>query len=401
MQKQNHKALSDGSEDVLIAFGSIGGTLLFLFLIYAFYKTRRGVPFNEILNFKAGRRGKKLREPPLLKSSDSMPRPDEDRAWNPASTFATATAEKVGIKKDPQKPKMVMIRANSNKSTGSSSSQESDLEKPAVSAFAERSFLKDIDAASSGKRSSTVNWPLHPTTRNSRASSPLIPSIGSLSQSDTRNTRDRTITSTNGSVDRFPNPEAYLAAPFEPPPRLLGGVDTSRFSWSENASHPEPPTPRFALERQSVATSARSSLPRFRKIDSWVSNQTGRLNSTLLRNQPGDVISTLDENEPQQQGGEGGAKARSGPKVWKSVLKGDDELEDVDERETLVEMPGPLARDGAARVGAGPPGGEGHARQVSDATVFRQHPGARMSTPKARRMKSEDLDAKLRMPGAM
>ncbi|KAF2240028.1 hypothetical protein EV356DRAFT_572095 [Viridothelium virens] len=372
-QHRNKNSLSDGAEDLIIAFTSVGGTLLFLFLIYAFYQTRRGVPFNELLNFKHAIRRRKIKEAALPISSSPPSRPDTANSCNAQNTFATATAEKVDARKGPQKPRMVMIRTTSDTSANLNPSHDTFPEKPAFAPLAQ-----GPQDTASNPTSKPANWPLR-SIRNSRASSAILPSAAAdaaaqdPSRSESRSTRNRTITPS--AFETYP---IHAPTPERQPPT---GPNLSRFSWTEAASQ-EPPTPRFALglaERQSVATSARSSLPRFRKVESWVGNQVVRLDSVLFRNQPG----------VQNGGGEGAGEVAvpvvpQQGKVWKGVVKGA-EGEDREEQRALVRVQEEMEA--------------GHARQVSDATVFRQHPGTMLSPPRASVIRSEDLDQRLRWPG--
>lgn len=404
-QHHSKHQLSDGAEDLIIAFSSIGwlnpgskevtdvlniclgGTLLFLFLVYAFYQTRRGVPFNELLNFKHAMRRRKIKETlPISSPPSSSPRLDSAKPWDAQSTYATATVEKVGIKKGPQKPRMVMIRTNSDESTRQGKPPDAWQEKSVMPAVAERSFLDE----SSVPPILPTNWPLR-SHQNSRSSSPIIPPGVTPSQSDsrdTRGTRDRTITSNSGP---YANPDTYGSAPHEQDSPT--GPNISRFSWTNYSQ--EPPTPRYALERQSVATSARSSLPRFRKVDSWVNNQTGRISSVLFRNQP-TVPRIPDEGTWNGRSDDAPIRApqpRQPPaKVWKSVLKDSSDAESED-RETLV-MPTQQEKQAQNLVK------DQHVRQISDATVFRQHPGTMLSGPRNSVVPSEDLDRKIPPAGS-
>ena len=346
-----------------------------MFLIYAFYKRRRGVPFNELLDFKHLRGREKSEKPPLEKSNDSMPRPEEARVWNAASTFAIATVEKIGMSRGPQKPKMVMIRANSNSSSTLDQSREPEDKKPASLPPVERSFFDQASISSGGQTTAKISRRPLETNTKSYNSSPVIPAIGSVSQSESRNTRDRTITS---SSSPFMNTDLDPSTPLQPPPPV--DQDNFRFTWPENASL-EPSTPRFALHRQSAAISNHSSVPRFRKIDSWVSNQTGRINSALLRSQPGYA----------SDGGSSSSNGKPRAKVWKAAVKGDEQYDE--DRETLV-GPATFEEEEDEREKEEREAREGHARQTSDATVFRQHPGVRLPGPRHNVMASADLDAK-------
>ena len=313
----------------------------------------------------------------LPTSSPSSPTPREQEPWDAQSTYAigTATAEKVGIKKGPQKPKMVMIRTGSNESTRLGHPQDALHEKSAVLPVVQQSFLD----GSSTPSAFPPHLPLH-SYNNSRASSVVVPSFGTFSPSYSRGTRDQTVTSKS---DAYANANAHDSAPRKETSPT--GPNISRFSWTNYSQ--EPPTPRYALERQSVATSTRSSLARFRKVDSWVNNQTGRINSVLLRGQP-DVPRLPDDvtvrapqpRQPRQT------------KAWKTVLK-DDSDEDSEDRQTLV---APSQQEVQTQA----PVKEQHFRQVSDATVFRQHPGTMLSGLRNSIVPSEDLDRRVPPSGS-
>ncbi|KAK8154350.1 hypothetical protein BKA80DRAFT_283616 [Phyllosticta citrichinensis] len=127
--------------------------------------------------------------------------------------------------------------------------------------------------------------------------------------------------------------------------------------------------------RESTASTAR-----FRSVDSWVGQQTSRIESTEFRNQPHFSF--------QRQHSAGLGQVDEGQAGW----RGDDE--------TPSDGPVGLYRDGgggggglsAAKVAAD------HRRQNtnhSDATVFRVHPGSEIKIPRGSLVPSEVLDANM------
>ncbi|KAI9713102.1 MAG: hypothetical protein M1820_001087 [Bogoriella megaspora] len=385
---RRQKGLSDGAEDVIIAFGSIGGTLLFIFLVYAFYQVRRGVPFNEILNFKQAWRSRRKPFPSARPSQRSISRPQR---WDAEGSFATA--EKMSTNSGPQKPRMVMIRNNSNPSSGSGRSKDIWQEKSSIPDAAERSFLHE--SAENPMNPFTNNPSSWPLRDQSRASSPIVPPVGSISQSEvSRNTREQTFTT--GTFEQDPH-GSYPNGLYQPTARRPGvGLNVSRFSWTETFSQ-EPPTPRFALERQSVATSSRSSLPRFRTVSSWVGNQTGRINSVLLRNQPG--MQRIPDEESSISGRSDEETVRPPvPEIPQQPLyqaksgRGKDAGQDANGNTHVQPVPMPEQKpQGNRQIRP--------ATQTSDATVFRQHPGDKLPGPRASVIKTEDMS--LRQSGSI
>ncbi|KAK7530934.1 uncharacterized protein J3D65DRAFT_142903 [Phyllosticta citribraziliensis] len=146
-------------------------------------------------------------------------------------------------------------------------------------------------------------------------------------------------------------------------------------------------------QRESTASTAR-----FRSVDSWVGQQTSRIESTEFRNQP--LFSF------QRQNSAGLGQVDEGQAGW----RGDDE--------PALPLPPDgsvgLYRDGGGGGGGGGSGGlsaaqaaaaaaAGHRRQntnYSDATVFRVHPGSEIKIPRGSLVPSEVLDANM-VPSAL
>lgn len=183
-----------------------------------------------------------------------------------------------------------------------------------------------------GRRPSNANsqnWPMPqvPTPAdNTVASSPLLPP--NLRLNDNPYDQDEA----NDSMSSLPT---YLKGAKNLPARRKP-QDLSRFSWSNSQA---PRTPMTATtestvpyQRYSIATS-RSSIARFRTVDSWVGNQAGRLDEESLQGylkQYG--LQPPDEPVPDV------------PKHYQAK----------------------------------------HRTNLSDATVFRQHPGTRVDIPTSR-----------------
>ncbi|KKY23525.1 hypothetical protein UCDDS831_g02945 [Diplodia seriata] len=150
----------------------------------------------------------------------------------------------------------------------------------------------------------------------------------------------------------------------------------SHFSWTQSSQAPptpiEPQTPG-TIARSSVAPTERSSVARFRTVDSWVGNQTGRIPSTQLRTQP----HMSYRQSTSTNGGLG--QVDEGQAGWQP------------EQPAAVDVP-----DVPTVPSQYQPGGAYHQRQntaYSDATVFRQHPGEEVKIPRGSLVPSEVLDA--------
>ena len=150
----------------------------------------------------------------------------------------------------------------------------------------------------------------------------------------------------------------------------------SRFSWTNSQA---PQTPRDArdphLSRVSVATST-DSIPRFRTVESWVSQQAGRYAERSIKDY-------FVEADTKSEAGTEYSRQRS-----TSTLIPPDEQDPFPQRfdqtsqssvPTVPQIPSHLKHERAVT-------------QASDATVFRQHPGTEIVIPRGSRVPSEVLD---------
>jgi hypothetical protein len=335
-------------------------------------------------------------------------------SWMPEKTFAAA--EKMETSRNPQRPKMVMIRNNSESSSRSAQSQDAWLEKSTIPPAAERSFLNNDDSTSyvNGFAPPPSNWPFQQSQSNSgsntRASSPIVPVVRSLQDTESRGTRDQTFTSSSSSeLDRTPQPHYFPT--LERPP-LQPGPNLSRFSWTETFSQ-EPPTPRFALGRQSIATSSRSSLPRHRTVNSWVDNQTGRLDSALFHQQSDLPHSVFESSEDGSSQVSGPTLPRASPQQPWAATGPKDEISPEPESNPFNDIEGVQERTfgGAQQQPVSAiqhlerqrEDVRQHVRkktESSEQSIFRYHPGEELRMPRGRVIKSEELNQKLPPPGS-
>lgn len=142
---------------------------------------------------------------------------------------------------------------------------------------------------------------------------------------------------------------------------ITNAPKASRFSWTNSQAAP---TPKDPSSRFSLATSARSSIPRFRTVDSWVANQTNRLEEQRLREENRESRPPLPIQFPPGQ------------------------IKEEDENELEREPPAPKKR---TRRAARDRPLTGH----SDHTVFRHHPGTEVELPRASLVPSEILNGKV------
>lgn len=161
----------------------------------------------------------------------------------------------------------------------------------AFSAVEPQSFL--LDSPPGRNNSNRHNPSLTP-------SSPVIPLQNQRNTASTRNTRSMS----DGSVPQYPEPPQERAlSPLPPPPTFKQFLFNrpsvsgrpgfqnmeSRFSWT-NSNAPQTPhdptrdTNSHTLGRESFMTQ-RSSVPRFRTVDSWVNQQTNRIEAQKLKEQ--------------------------------------------------------------------------------------------------------------------
>ena len=139
----------------------------------------------------------------------------------------------------------------------------------------------------------------------------------------------------------------------------------------------------MAAGRESVAT-ARSSLARFRTIDSWVSQQAARVEEQRLREMARPRRGSNLSGEDRDTG------VGVGVGVGMGAEDGVPEVPDLPPNASLLGVPG------------GVPGGRAAARlqrhdsSATEATVFRQHPGTEVRMSVRSLVPSEILNSKIR-----
>ena len=137
----------------------------------------------------------------------------------------------------------------------------------------------------------------------------------------------------------------------------------------------------MAAGRESVAT-ARSSLARFRTIDSWVSQQAARVEEQRLREM------ARPRRGSNLSGGDGDTGVGMGAGM--GAEDGVPEVPDLPPNASLLGVPG------------GVPGGRAAARlqrhdsSATEAAVFRQHPGTEVRMSVRSLVPSEILNSKMR-----
>lgn len=201
---------------------------------------------------------------------------------------------------------------------------------------------------------------------------------------------------------QYPDPAQDRAqSPLPPPPTfkqflsnrpsgsVKQGIDNmmSRFSWT-NSNAPQTPhdasrdTKTAKVERESYMTS-RSSVPRFRTIDSWVNQQTNRLEERKLKEQFRLTSTTVASQESEERD-----TVPEVPAIPKNV-------------QALRESSAQLSSSLPNRRPVTPPGLPGrnvkHQRHdtrttVDTAPIFRQHPGNEVRFSTKSDVPSEILD---------
>ncbi|KAF1828476.1 hypothetical protein BDW02DRAFT_238953 [Decorospora gaudefroyi] len=297
--------LSQTTEHLLIAAGSIGATIVIVMVVLAFYTMRkRGLSLADVI--KQGKQQIR-RGPPPPPSKYGM---EKKQSFDDGFTYGSTNP----ISAPP--PAAITARA-------ASPSTQIPLQPVEMDASAQRSFYNDTPSRSNSHRRNESATP----------SSPILPIEGQRQSASTRNTR---------SLDGNEEPLQYPEPPQQQPTTVLpapptfrqflsnrpsisqrpglggaaaGGI-ASRFSWT-NSNAPQTPhepsrdTVTPPVGRDSFMTQ-RSSVPRFRTIDSWVNQQSTRVEEQRLKQQFRMTQSTTysDDEVPEM------------PAVPKSVMPG-------------------------------------------------------------------------------
>ncbi|KAF2826007.1 hypothetical protein CC86DRAFT_37930 [Ophiobolus disseminans] len=281
--------ISQTTEHLLIAAGSIGATIIIVMIVLALYTMRkRGLTLTDVIRSGKNtvrRRGGGPPPPPKFGMDNKQPY-DEGYGYAGKDGYPqrAATASRSGSLTT-QTPLQPLGRSDSFKQTV--------LERN--DSLNNRSFLlNDPPSRQNSDRRANSLTP----------SSPILPIQETRRSASTRNTRS--LTSSAEEALRFPSPpdsRPQSALPAPPTFRQFlsnrpsisqrpgpGAGMMSRFSWT-NSNAPQTPhdasrdtaigaTPQAS--RDSFMTS-RSSVPRFRTIDSWVNQQSNRVEEQRLK----------------------------------------------------------------------------------------------------------------------
>jgi len=240
----------------------------------------------------------------------------------------------------------------------------------------------------------------HRRDTSTAPSSPVLGQQVMRRSASTRNTRSMT----EEPELKFTELSQERVSPLPPPPTFkqfldnrpsisgkVGGGMVSRFSWT-NSNAPQTPhdthrdTNTHQIGRDSFMTS-RSSVPRFRTVDSWVNQQTNRIEAQKLKEQ-----FRLTATSTEYSGDDERDHIPEVPAMPKNV-------------EELRENSAPMSASLPPRMPASPPlppsGLPGknikHERHdtrttVDTAPIFRQHPGTEVRFSTRSAVPSEILD---------
>ncbi|KAF2196996.1 hypothetical protein GQ43DRAFT_475833 [Delitschia confertaspora ATCC 74209] len=278
--KQHHGGhISKTTSHLLIAAGSIGATIIVVMILLAIHTMRkRGITFKEAVQ-RSKDAVSRHRGPPPPPKSESWEKPadsiDKDTLSGPRPVFTRAASS------SSQRPLIVPVRNNSTNRQGSPVRPSPLVDQP--------SFLIDspIESNPSGRTTLGVR-PL-----------PTLP---------LRNISTAGIGPPPNDPPPLPNPEPPLVndvSSTRPPPPTFRQFLTSRpsisakqtfgpmishFSWTNSNSSNTPHDTSRDTNSHTVAShdsfmTERSSVPRFRTIDSWVNHQAGRLEERKLQEQ--------------------------------------------------------------------------------------------------------------------
>ncbi|PSN66358.1 hypothetical protein BS50DRAFT_635490 [Corynespora cassiicola Philippines] len=268
-------------------------------VILAIYTMRkRGLSFSELLSSGKISAARRAPPPPPKRAFSS---------WDQKSGFSSDYGSMKNDNDMPPQPAAAISRSGSLNSQRPLALERSDSFTRTVtverSASPEtgRSFLLESPPIRNNSQRTQRSQRTHRRDDSATPSSPILPLQDSRRSASTRNTRSMT----EGSELQFQDPpREEQRTPLPPPPTFkqflfnrpsvsgrpgFAGGMASRFSWT-NSNAPQTPhdtqrdTNTHNIGRDSYMTS-RSSVPRFRTIDSWVNQQTNRLEEQQLREQ--------------------------------------------------------------------------------------------------------------------
>ncbi|PVI05344.1 hypothetical protein DM02DRAFT_97146 [Periconia macrospinosa] len=387
---EGHKGgISQSTEHLLIAAGSIGATIIIVMVILGIHTMRkRGLTLGQAL--KAGRYQVTHGGPPPPPKQPTPTTFWPDVKKQDMSDYGSLRSQSV------TPPQAAVARSGSIKS-----------QKPL--APLDRSDSFNLDRTASFRDEPTSFYLQSPPARNnSHRRNGSGNQLSNAPQSSTNNTRKsfstrntRTMYDEESELQYADPPQERAMSPLPPPPtfkqflsnRPSGSVKQgfdnmmSRFSWT-NSNAPQTPhdasrdTKTAPVQRESYMTS-RSSVPRFRTIDSWVNQQTNRLEVQKLKDQFRLTSTTVGSQDSEARD-----IVPEVPAIPKNV-------------QALRESSARLNSQLPNRRPATPPGLPGrnikHQRHdtrttVDTAPIFRQHPGNEVRFSTKSDVPSEILD---------
>lgn len=280
--------ISQTTEHLLIAAGSIGATIVVVMVVLGFYMMRkRGYSF-----------GDAFREAKYRTTGRGAPTPppkNGQAAWDSKKQYGDDYGAMRNDSVHAPQPTAVVARS------GSLSSQ-----RPAMPLGRSESFNTRTGSPGNVQGSFLLQDPpsrnnSHRRNNSTTPSSPVLPVQTHRQSSSTRNTRS--IDDDASELQYSDPPQERPLSRLPPPPTFKqflsnrpsisqrpgpGGAMISRFSWTNSNAPQTPHDPTrdttSQIGRDSFMTS-RSSVPRFRTIDSWVNQQTNRLEEQKLKEQ--------------------------------------------------------------------------------------------------------------------
>ncbi|KAF2800181.1 hypothetical protein K505DRAFT_331874 [Melanomma pulvis-pyrius CBS 109.77] len=382
--------ISQTTEHLLIAAGSIGATIIIVMILLAIHTMRkRGLTLAEAVKhgkYQVTRRGP---PPPPPKANGA--------AWDNKPPYSVQYGSMRNDAVTPPPPAASLARSGSSSSQrplmalnrSESFNRQAITERSVSPGTVPQSFLLD----SPPRRNNTNNS--RKRSISATPSSPVLPLQNPRRSASTRNTRSISEASELKYPEAAQETQEQALSPLRPPPTFKqflfnrpsvsgrpAGPGVSRFSWT-NSNAPQTPhdpqrdTNSHTIGRDSFMTQ-RSSVPRFRTINSWVDQQTNRLEEQKLRDQFRNTqMSTASVEEERDI-------VPEVPMLPKSVIG-------LKDGAKIPATPAPLRSNGL------PGKNVKHERHdtrttVDTAPIFRQHPGTEVRFSTRSAVPSEILD---------
>ncbi|EMD87995.1 hypothetical protein COCC4DRAFT_42060 [Bipolaris maydis ATCC 48331] len=269
--------ISQTTEHLLIAAGSIGATIIIVMVVLAIYTMRkRGLSMRDVV--QQGKQQFHHGPPPQLSS-----RYGQDKKY----AFDDERGYGMNDRIDPPRPAAIPVRS-------SSTSSQKRLQPLG------RSDSFSQPATRDGNQSFFDDALSHDD--NQTPVSPSFPIEGKRRSASTRNTRSLDNDEDLQFADTPSRPPSNLPAPpsfrqflsnrpsiSQRPGFGAAAGMASRFSWTNSQAPQTPHDPSRDTVAQSVAResfmTSRSSVPRFRTVDSWVNQQSNRVEEQRLKQQ--------------------------------------------------------------------------------------------------------------------